>query len=146
MILLDTNVVSELMKSAPEPAVMAWINPIPGATLFVSAVTHAEILYGIALVPEEKRREGLVLAVRTAFETYFRGRILPFDSEAAEAFAALAAGRRQSGRPISPARAHRSASPVHSPGRNSRKPTATGTSPCASVSDTKAWQLARLPS
>jgi predicted nucleic acid-binding protein len=103
MIVLDTNVVSELMKSAPEPAVMAWIDAIPGATLFLSAVTQAEILYGVALVPEGKRREGLALAARNAFETYFRGRILPFDSEAAEAFAELAAGRRRAGRPISQA-------------------------------------------
>jgi toxin FitB len=54
MILLDTNVVSELMKSAPEPAVMDWINAIPGATVFLSAVTQAEILFGVALVPERK--------------------------------------------------------------------------------------------
>ena len=103
MIVLDTNVVSELMKSAPEPAVMAWIDAIPGATMFLSAVTQAEILYGVALVPEGKRREGLALAARTAFESYFRGRILPFDSEAAEVFAELAAGRRRAGRPISQA-------------------------------------------
>jgi predicted nucleic acid-binding protein len=91
------------MKSSPEAAVMGWINAMPGATVFVSAVTQAEILYGVALVPEGKRRDGLTRAARTAFETYFRGRILPFDSEAAEAFATLAAGRRQSGRPISQA-------------------------------------------
>lgn len=102
MILLDTNVVSELMKSAPEPAVMIWINALPSATVFLSAVTQAEILYGVALVPG-KRRDGLARAARTAFETYFRGRILPFDTEAAQAFAALAAGRRQAGRPISQA-------------------------------------------
>jgi predicted nucleic acid-binding protein len=70
MIVLDTNVVPELMKSAPEPG---------------------------------KRREGLARAARTASETYFRGHVLPFDSEAAEAFAALAAGRRRAGRPISQA-------------------------------------------
>ena len=103
MILLDTNVVSELMKLAPEPAVMVWINTLPGSTVFISAVTQAEILYGVALVPEGKRREGPAQAARIAFETYFRGRILPFDFEAAEAFAALAAGRRQAGRPISQA-------------------------------------------
>lgn len=101
MILLDTNVVSELMKSAPEPAVLAWIDAIPAATVFVSAITRAEILYGIALVPDGKRRDRLEQAAHTAFETYFRGRVLPFDSEAADAFAQLAAGRRQAGRPIS---------------------------------------------
>ena len=103
MIVLDTNVVSELMRSAPEPAVMAWINGIPDATVFVSAITQTEILYGVALVPDGKRRQGLAQAARTAFETYFRGRILPFDSDAAEAFAELAAGRRAAGRPISQA-------------------------------------------
>jgi predicted nucleic acid-binding protein len=103
MILLDTKVVSELTKSAPEPAVMVWINALPGSTVFISAVTQAEILNDIALVPEGKRREGLARAARTAFETYLRGRILPFGSEAAEAFAVLAAGRRQVGRTISQA-------------------------------------------
>ena len=77
MMLLDTNVVSELMKSAHEPAVTGWINALPGSTVFISVVTQAEILYGIALVPEGKRREGLTWAARTAFETYFRRRILP---------------------------------------------------------------------
>ena len=101
MIVLDTNVVSELMKSAPEPSVLAWIDAMPAATVFVSAITRAEILYGIALVPEGKRRDRLERAAHTAFEAYFRGRILPFDSEAADAFAPLAAGRRQAGRPIS---------------------------------------------
>ena len=71
--------------------------------MFLSAVTQAEILYGIALVPEGKRRDGLAQAARTAFETYFRARILPFDSEAAEALAVLAAGHRPGGRPISQA-------------------------------------------
>jgi predicted nucleic acid-binding protein len=75
MILLDTNVVSELMKSAPAPAVMGWINALPAVTVFLSAVTQAEILYGIALVPKGKRREGLAQAARTAFDTYFRSRI-----------------------------------------------------------------------
>lgn len=101
MIVLDTNVVSELMKSAPEPAVLTWIDAIPGATVFVAAITQAEILYGIALMPEVNRRERLTRAAYTAFDTYFRGRVLPFDSDAAETFAPLAASRRQTGRPIS---------------------------------------------
>ena len=80
---------------------MAWINTLPGSTVFISAVTQAEILCGVALVREGKRREGLARAAGTAFETYFRRHILPFDSQAAEAFAVLAAGHRQAGRPIS---------------------------------------------
>ncbi|MBF0561681.1 MAG: type II toxin-antitoxin system VapC family toxin [Alphaproteobacteria bacterium] len=103
MILLDTNVVSELMKSAPAPGVLAWVDAVPGAALFVSAVTQAEILYGLALLPAGKRRDELAGAARVVFETYFRRRILPFDSDAAEAFAELAAERRQSGRPITQA-------------------------------------------
>jgi predicted nucleic acid-binding protein len=98
VILLDTNVVSELMKSTPDRAVMVWMDAVPGATAFLSAVTQAEILYGVALVPKGKRREGLTHAAHTVLETYFRGRILPFDSDAAEA---LAAARREAGRPIS---------------------------------------------
>jgi predicted nucleic acid-binding protein len=101
MIVLDTNVVSEFMKPAPEPAVMAWINPLPMSSVFLSAVSQAEILYGVALVPAGKRREGLLRAARVAFETYFRGRVLPFDAQAAEAYADIAASRRLAGRPIS---------------------------------------------
>lgn len=103
MILLDTNIVSELMKAVPEPGVMTWIDGMPGAAMFMSAVTQAEVLYGVALLPEGKRREGLAQAAHVAFEIYFRSRILPFDREAAEEFAAIAADRRQAGRPISQA-------------------------------------------
>jgi predicted nucleic acid-binding protein len=100
MIVLDTNVVSELMKADPEPAVLTWINGLPMASVFLPAVSQAEILYGVALVPAGKRQEGLFRAAHITFETYFRGRILPFDSEAAEAYADIAAGRRRTGRPI----------------------------------------------
>ena len=103
MILLDTNVVSEIMKAAPEPSVLSWIDGTPGAALFVSAITQAELLYGIALLPAGKRRDALAHAAGAAFASYFRGRILPFDSDAAEAFADIAAGRRQAGRPIAQA-------------------------------------------
>lgn len=99
MIVLDTNVISELMKSAPAPSVLAWIDRAPALTLFIAAITKAEILYGIALLPEGKRRDSLSFAAHAAFG-YFQDRILPFDSDAAEAFAILAASRRQSGRPI----------------------------------------------
>lgn len=101
MIVLDTNVVSELMKAEPEPAVVAFLDNVPGAALFISAVTQAEILYGIALLPEGKRRDSLRTAAESMFEHHFRGRVLPFDGDAAEAFADIAAGRREAGRPIS---------------------------------------------
>ena len=101
MIILDTNVVSELMKAVPEPAVLGWIDGLPMASVFLSSVSQGEILYGVALVPPGKRQDGLLSAAHAAFETYFRGRILPYDSEAAEAYAEIAANRRQAGRPIS---------------------------------------------
>jgi predicted nucleic acid-binding protein len=103
VILLDTNVLCELMKAAPDQTLLAFVNGIPGMALFTSAITQAEILYGIALVPEGKRRDSLLAAARTALDTHFRGRVLPFDVSAAEAFAAIAAGRREGGRPISQA-------------------------------------------
>lgn len=101
MILLDTNVVSELMKSAPAASVMAWINAVPRATIFVSAVSQAEILYGVALLPAGRRREDLTGAAGAMFSVLFRGRVLPFDADAAGAFAVVAAARRHAGRPIS---------------------------------------------
>ncbi len=103
MILLDTNVLSELMKAAPDPTVLAFVDGVPGMALFTTAITQAEILYGIALLPEGRRRDALLVAARTALESHFRGRVLPFDGDAAEAFAAIAASRRERGRPISQA-------------------------------------------
>lgn len=103
MILLDTNVLSELMKAEPAPQVLSWIDGIPAPTLFIPAVTQAEILYGVGILPIGKRREALAKAAHTAFEKIFIGRILPFDSSAAEAYADIAASRRQSGRPITQA-------------------------------------------
>jgi predicted nucleic acid-binding protein len=103
MILLDTNVLSELMRAKPEPTVMAFVNGIPTTALFTSAVTQAEILYGIALLPAGKRRDSLLDAARVTLNDHFRGRVLPFDGSAAETFASIAAGRLGSGRPISQA-------------------------------------------
>jgi predicted nucleic acid-binding protein len=101
MIVLDTNVISELMRDAPNPAVLAWVDEQTTASLFVTAVTEAEIRLGIALLPAGKRRDGMAEAVDRAFASLLRGRVLPFDSEAARAFAMIAADRRASGRPIS---------------------------------------------
>ncbi|OAN52356.1 plasmid stabilization protein [Paramagnetospirillum marisnigri] len=103
MILLDTNVLSELMKAEPAPRVLSWIDGISAPTLFIPAITQAEILYGVSILPIGKRRDALANACRTAFEEIFMGRILPFDSSAAEAYADIAASHRQSGRPISQA-------------------------------------------
>ncbi len=101
MILLDTNIVSELMRPAPSQAVMSWLAAQPAASLFISAVTEAELRYGVMLLPEGRKRAELVAAIEGMLAEDFAGRILPFDSAAALAFAGIAATRRQAGRPIS---------------------------------------------
>jgi len=99
MILLDTNVLSELMRPQPNPVVVAWINA-QSSEAQVSAITQAEISLGIALLPDGKRRDALATAARQMFEEDFAARCLPFDSLAAEHFARLVAERRRIGRPI----------------------------------------------
>ena len=99
--LLDTNVLSELLRAQPHPAVLAWFAEQPADSLFVSAVTQAEMLLGARLLPRSKRRQQLETALDTMFREDFAGRVLPFDSAAAAAYAAVVAARRGAGRPIS---------------------------------------------
>ena len=100
MILLDTNVLSELMKPAPSVEVGIWVGAQPGDSLFISAVTEAELRFGLALLPEGRRRDLLMQAIEGVLADEFAGRILPFDSAAASAYARIASDRRKSGRPI----------------------------------------------
>jgi predicted nucleic acid-binding protein len=101
MIVLDTNVLSELMKTRPDCRVVAWLRRQPGASLYTTSITQAEILYGLALLPSGKRRQELESAVNEMFELEFQGRVLSFGSGAAAMFAELAAARRLAGQPIS---------------------------------------------
>jgi toxin FitB len=101
MIVLDTNVISELMRSAPEQAVVAWLDRQPAPAVYVTSINQAEILHGIELLPKGKRRDAIGAAARELFESDFAGRILGFGSEAAKAYAAIAAARGRKGRPIS---------------------------------------------
>ena len=103
MILLDTNILSELMRPAPEAAVEQWLAAQPDASVFISAITEAELRYGAALLPSGKRRLALTAEIKGMLEADFGGRILPFDSSAAQAFAIVASERRQAGKPISQA-------------------------------------------
>lgn len=103
MIVLDTNVVSEFMRLTPQPEVIAWLDDQPTSTLFVTAITEAEILRGIGLLPHGRRRRALTAAAERAFGVLFDERILSFDSEAARAYAAIAVSRRAVGHPISQA-------------------------------------------
>jgi predicted nucleic acid-binding protein len=103
MILLDTNILSELMRPASEKSVEQWLADQPDASVFISAITEAELHYGVALLPAGKRRSALATVIEDMLREDFTGRILPFDSAAAVAFAEIAATRRQAGRPIAQA-------------------------------------------
>ncbi len=100
MIVLDTNVISELMRAEPHPAVLAWIAAHPSATLYTTSVNKAEILYGIAAMPEGRRRMALVAAAVNMFTEDFAERVLPFDDIAADRYAEIVARRRRAGKPI----------------------------------------------
>ena len=101
MVLIDTNVVSELMRAAPSAAVLAWMDELPSRELFVSAITEAEIRTGIAILPVGARRQGLADAAERTLGALFAGRVLTFDSGAARAYADIAGITRAAGRPIS---------------------------------------------
>jgi predicted nucleic acid-binding protein len=101
MIILDTNVVSELLRPAPSPAVEAWLAAQDGATVFFTAIGEAELRLGVAILPAGRRRTSLAEAIDAMLEADFRNRILPFDTAAAQAYSAIAATRRAAGRPIS---------------------------------------------
>lgn len=100
MIVLDTNVLSAVMGPSPAAAVLRWMAAQSAAGLFTTALSEAEILYGVALLPKGRRRERLAAAVRLMLDEDMAGRVLPFDSDAARAYAAIAAERRRRGRPI----------------------------------------------
>jgi hypothetical protein len=100
MIVLDTNVVSELMRPEPSPRVLRWLAKVPSRELFTTAITQAEVLYGIELLPKGKRRISLESAAKGMFEEDFADRILPFDADAARVFPQIAAARQAAGRPV----------------------------------------------
>jgi predicted nucleic acid-binding protein len=100
MIVLDTNDVSELMRSEPVTAVLDWAGKHPLPSLFTTTITQAEILFGLNLLPEGRRHDRLLTAATRMFEEDFAGRVLPFDVAAAREFAPIAAGRRRQGRSI----------------------------------------------
>lgn len=101
MFVLDTNVVSELMHLAPEPAVASWVAGRATASLFLTAITEAELRFGLAVMPPGRRRDGLAAGLERMLRPGFANRILPFDSAAARAYAEIAAARRAIGRPVS---------------------------------------------
>ena len=144
MLVIDTNVASELMRPVPTPSVAAWIAERDAAEMYLTAVSEAELRFGVAILPAGKRRDALDAAMRRWLDLGFANRILPFDSAAARAYAEIAADRRQAGRPIGeadcqiaaisllaqrrPRYAERAGLPRHrSPGRRSLGDRMTGT-------------------
>ena len=101
MIILDTNVLSELMRASPSVSVVRWVAAQSPSSLYITSVTQAEILHGILLLPSGKKRNAVHAASEAMFATEFKGRILAFDSTAAAPYARIAADRRRLGHPIS---------------------------------------------
>lgn len=101
VIILDTNVLSETIRPEPADPVMRWLAAQEPSEVHVTAITQAEVLYGIERMPLGKRRTALAAAVEGILELDFEGRILPFDEKAAHLYALIVAGREALGHPIS---------------------------------------------
>ncbi len=115
MIVLDTDVLSETLRPRPSSRVLEWLGSHPRAALFTTAITEAEIYFGLELLPAGKRRSALKTAIALVFDADLARHVLPFDSAAAREFGPIAARRRHAGRPMSQADAQIAAI-VHSRG------------------------------
>jgi toxin FitB len=100
MILLDTNVVSELMRPEASPVVLKWFSRQHAQEIYGSSINLAEIFYGIELLTGGKRRHELLAGAERMFTRVLAGRVFAFEDEAAHAFARIVSARRKAGRPI----------------------------------------------
>lgn len=100
MILLDTNIISEMMKPLPQTEVVKWLNQQESNQLFISTVTIAEITYGINVLPEGRRRHQIDEAFYKIITTAFKHRVLSFDNAAAQIYGKIMAKRKLSGKPM----------------------------------------------
>ena len=100
MIVLDTNVISELMLPRPSEVVFSWVVAQATPTLYVTTISEAELRYGVAILPTGRRRDRLLAVVEGILQVDFAGRVIPFDREAARAYAAIASTRRATGLPL----------------------------------------------
>lgn len=100
MIVLDTNVISELTRRAPDPGVISWLDSLTVSEVATTAVTAAELRYGVARLPAGHRKRELTAAIRGLLNEDFHGRVLPFDERASVRYADIVSGREQTGRPI----------------------------------------------
>jgi predicted nucleic acid-binding protein len=100
VILLDTNVLSELARSTPAPTVLAWARAVPVAELCTTVITEAELRFGVTLLPAGARRTALTQEIGAVFARVVQSRVLPFDRAVAPIYADLAAERRRRGRSV----------------------------------------------
>jgi toxin FitB len=101
VIVLDTNVVSELMRKDPAAEVVAWVDQHPGDQVFITAVTAAELLYGVCLrLPQGSRKQTLAAKVRDLVDQDFEDQVLPFSSDSAHHYADIVTSRDRLGKPI----------------------------------------------
>ena len=96
MIILDTNLVSEAMRPQPDPGVLNWLNQQPAESLYLTSITLAELLYGLAALPDSQRKNRLQQALDGLLQL-FHAQILPLDAQAAQAYAGIASQARQQG-------------------------------------------------
>ena len=100
MIVLDTNVLSTLMRKLPDAAVVRWLDRQPAESIWITSVTLFEARLGLALLPDGKRRAALASAFARLLEEDLQNRVLDFDTGAAIEAAELAARRQRAGRPV----------------------------------------------
>ncbi len=100
MIVLDTNVISELARRVPDPGVLSWLDSLEVSEVATTAVTAAELRYGVARLPDGHRKRELTVMIRGIVTEDFQGRVLPFDERASACYADIVAGREKIGRPI----------------------------------------------
>jgi len=101
VIVLDTNIVSELMTSPPAGSVLDWLNAQDASTLYLTTISIAEISFGLRVMPDGRRRQLLAGRFEQFLAAAFESRILPFDEEAARAYGEIRGHRRELGRPMS---------------------------------------------
>ncbi len=102
MIILDTNVISELMRPVPDASVLHWLSAQPAGVIHVTTISYAEILFGLHVMPDGRRRQLLTDQANSMFLEDFAGRILHFDMAAAPAYATIVGTRRLAGQPLHP--------------------------------------------
>jgi toxin FitB len=100
VIVLDTNVISELARQVPDSGVLSWLDSLEVSGVVTTAVTAAELRYGVARLPDGNRQRELTVVVRGILTEDFHGRVFPFDERAAVRYADIVTGRERIGRPI----------------------------------------------